>query len=198
MSESFETTNVPDYPQMPLNQFLDSVASDEPAPGGGSVAATAVALAGCLSAMVARFSHKDDPDAGKLAGQAEDLRQKAEPLIRADAEAYRNVLAAYRLPHDTEDREERIHAALSEAADVPLSIAEAGAEIAELAARLAQKGNANLKEDAITAILLAEAGVCSAAGLVKTNAPGEDDRPQRAEKLAGATADLRAKARGTE
>lgn len=195
MRELVETPeDIPDYLQMPLDQFLDSVASGEPAPGGGSMAAVVVALAAGLSAMVARFSCEEDPNANRLAERAENLRRKVGPLARADAEAYGRVLSAYRLPREQEDRKERVQTALSKAADVPLSIAEVGAGVAELATHLLEKGNPNLKGDAVTAILLAEAGVCAAVRLVRINTPDEDDRLRRAKKLASTAADLRAKA----
>jgi formiminotetrahydrofolate cyclodeaminase len=46
----------PDYLNLSLGEFLDRVASGGPAPGGGSVAAVAVALAAGLSGMAARLS----------------------------------------------------------------------------------------------------------------------------------------------
>ncbi len=160
------------------------MASDEPAPGGGAAAAVAVALAAGLSGMAARLSANHLADATGLAEQADHLRQRVAPLAQEDATAYGHVLAAYRTPDDgdPEVRQERIRTALSGAADVPLAIAEAGAEVAEVAARLAREGNPNLRGDAVAAALLAEAGVRAAAVLVEINTTaGEisDDRVER-------------------
>ena len=174
------------YLEEPLAGFLDSVASGEPAPGGGAVAAVAVALAAGLSGMSARLSADHLDDADELVERAERLRQRAAPLAQEDARAYGRVLAAYRVPDDGGDpevRRERIRTALADAADVPLDIAEAGAEVAEISARLAREGNPNLRGDAVAAALLAEAGVRAAAGLVEidTEAGGiSDDRVRRA------------------
>ena len=181
------TETVPGYTELPLGHFLDMVASREPAPGGGASAAVAVALAAALTGMAARFStgHLDDAEA--IAGKAEELRSRVMPLARADAAAYGRVLDAYRIPHDDEEeRRRRIREALSEAADVPLSIAEVGAEVAGKAARLVEEGNPNLRGDAMTATFLAGAGVRAAATLVEINVSAGgagDDRFSRVDQL---------------
>jgi len=178
----------PDYLDLPLGEFLDRVASDSPAPGGGSVAAIAVALAAGLAGMAARLSTGQLCDAPELADQADTLRHRVAPLARTDAESYGRVLDAYR---DPEDRTARVRDALSEAADVPLAVAEAGSEVASIASRLAEEGNTNLRGDALTAILLADAGVRAASALVGINlssANVDDDRPRKANSLVNKTA----------
>jgi formiminotetrahydrofolate cyclodeaminase len=130
--------------------------------------------------MAARFSEKHLGGSSELAARAEELRKRALPLAREDAESYRRVISAYRLPRDEdpERREREIREALSGAAGVPLEVTEVGAEAAELAARLARSGNPNLKGDAVAAALLAEAAVRAAANLAEINlsgAKGGDD-----------------------
>lgn len=121
------TDAVPNYAELPLGRFVDMVASREPAPGGGASAAVAIALAAALTAMAARFSADNLADAETIAERAEELRNKVMPLAQADAAAYGRVLDAYRTPRDDDEkRRRRIREALSEAADVPLSIAESG------------------------------------------------------------------------
>jgi methenyltetrahydrofolate cyclohydrolase len=178
----------PDYMKAPLGEFLDLVASREPAPGGGAAAAVAVALAAALSAMSARFSTEHLADADGLAGRADELRSGVARLARADAAAYGRVLEAYRNPSDVSEGERRlgIREALSEAADVPLAIAGIGAEVVGISARLAEEGNPNLKGDAFTAVELAAAGVHAATTLVEINisSGGADDgRLSRAAEL---------------
>jgi methenyltetrahydrofolate cyclohydrolase len=182
MDSSPENTTS-EYLDLPLRTFLDLVASDNPAPGGGSVAAVAVALAAGLSGMAARLSAGQLAD--ELAARADALRRRVAPLAEADAESYGRVLAAYREP-DSETRRERASDALSGAADVPLAVAEVGSEVAGIAARLVEEGNPNLEGDAIAALLLAEAGVRAATVLVEINlssANMEDDRLGRANEL---------------
>lgn len=182
------------YLEQPLDGFLDSVASGKPAPGGGAVAAVAVALAAGLCSMAARLSADHLADAADLVERTERLRQRVAPLAQEDATAYGRVLAAYRTPDggDPDGRRERVRRALSGAADVPLAIAETGATVAEMAARLAREGNPNLRGDAVAAALVAEAGTRAAAVLVEINMTvGEiaDGRLERAGELAARAAE---------
>jgi formiminotetrahydrofolate cyclodeaminase len=189
MNPSPENT-APDYLDLPLGEFLDRVASDRPAPGGGSVAAVAVALAAGLAGMAARLSSAQLTDAPELAGRADAARLKVAPLARTDAESYGRVLEAFREP-DPEARAARAGDALSAAADVPLAVAEAGDEVVGIASRLAEEGNPNLEGDALAAVLLAGAGVRAAAKLVEINlsaAGADDDRLKRANDLVDTTA----------
>jgi methenyltetrahydrofolate cyclohydrolase len=179
-----------EYLDLPLRAFLDLVASGGPSPGGGSVAAVAVALAAGLSGMAARLSAAQLADADGLADRADVARRRVAPLARADAESYGRVLDACR-ESDSETRRERVSDALSGATDVPLAVAEVGNEVAGIAARLVEEGNPNLEGDAIAAVLLAEAGVRAAAALAEINlssANVDDDRLGRAHELVDKTA----------
>ena len=183
---------VPDYAELSLGRFLDMVASREPSPGGGASASVAVALAAALSSMVARFSTEHLTDAGALAEQSEKLRSEALALARDDAAAYGRVLDANRDSHGVGEKKrwQGVRKALTEAADVPLSVAGIGVEVVGNAARLAEEGNPSLRGDAVAAVALAEAGVRAAAALVEINVmdgAADDGRLSRA-------ADLRATA----
>ena len=196
------TDAVPNYAELPLGRFMDMVASREPTPGGGASAAVAVALAAALTAMAARFSADHIADAETIADRAEELRNRVMPLAQADAAAYGRVLDAYRTPRDDDEkRRRRIREALSEAADVPLSIAEVGVEVAGNAARLVEEGNPNLRGDAVTAAALAKAGVRAAATLVEINVSAggaDDDRLSRVDQLLATMAAAQEVVEGTE
>ncbi len=173
--------------QEPVERFLDRIASAEPAPAGGSVAAVAVAMAAGLVAMAARLAH-EWPKAHEVVGRAEALRSRMATLALADEDAYAKVTEALRLPPDSPSRAAELEAALSGAADVPLAVAEAAAEVTVLAALVAQEGNDRLRGDALVAAELAEAGARGAAQLVAINLAGRDDpRVRRAQDLAAAT-----------
>jgi methenyltetrahydrofolate cyclohydrolase len=190
MDPSSDNT-APDYLDLPLREFLELVASGSPAPGGGSVAAVAVALAAGLAGMAARLSTGQLTDAATLADHADASRRRVAPLARADAESYGRVLEALRLPRDSQTRTERIRDALSGAADVPLAVAEAGSEVADIAARLVEEGNPNLEGDAMTAVFLANAGVHASAALAGINlssADVQDERLGRSRELVDQTA----------
>jgi formiminotetrahydrofolate cyclodeaminase len=171
----------------PLEQLFDRIASDEPGPAGGSVAALAVAMAAGLVAMAARLA-REWPQASEVVERAETLRSRVATLAMADAEAYANVLEALRLPRGSAAREATVAEALSRAADVPLAIAEAASEVATLAALVAQAGSAHLRGDAVVAAEIAEAGVRGAAELVVINLGNRDEaRVRRAKELAAKT-----------
>lgn len=174
------------YLEGTLGRFLDQVSSKQPAPGGGAAAAVTVAMAAGLVAMAARFAVDHLADATDVVSCAEVLRRRVAPLAQADADAYRDYLAATRLPREPrpEVRRRQVRAARSRAAEVPLTVAEIAADVAGMAAVLAAGGNPNLRGDAITAALLAEAGAWSAACLVEINVGAGDERAVRAGNLA--------------
>ncbi|MGH9039550.1 MAG: cyclodeaminase/cyclohydrolase family protein [Acidimicrobiia bacterium] len=159
-----------------LGRFLELVASDLPAPGGGSVAAgsvaaTTVALAAALVAMVGRLSGKQLDDAPAIVASAERLLVQALVLADEDAAAYGEVRAAYALPKegDPEGRRRQIRQAFEGATEVPLEITRLASESAVLAARLLQDGNRNVEGDSKTAVLLARAAAQASATLVELN-----------------------------
>ena len=171
-----------------MQEFLASLAAGTPAPGGGAAIAVACAFAAALVEMAGELSR--DHDAGtrmsELRERAAAARSKVARLADDDAVAYGRVIDAQRLPAEHPSRQERIAGALSEAADVPLAIAQEAAELAELAAELAAAGNPNLRGDALAAVFLAEAAGQAAARLVEINlaAADGDARTDRARALA--------------
>jgi formiminotetrahydrofolate cyclodeaminase len=175
-----------------LGDVLAHIASEVPSPAGGSAAAIAVALGAGLTAMCARNSREGWPEARGATAQAEALRSRIEPLAQADAEVYENALAAFRLPEllEPEVRNATLGVALERAAAIPLAIAEVGADVAELAADLAQNGNPDVRGDAVAGAMLAEAGTRAAAHLVRINlgAAPDDLRVTRATAVADAAA----------
>ena len=156
-----------------LTAFLDQAAARQPAPGGGSAAALTVALSAGLTAMAARFSAAQVADCQELAIAADQLRHRAAALVDEDARAYQAVLDTRR---ECGAGSSTAREAVQHAAIVPLRICELAGQTATLAARLAADGNPNLRGDAITAAILAEAAARSAASLVRINiAAGASD-----------------------
>jgi methenyltetrahydrofolate cyclohydrolase len=162
----------------PLGELLDTLAGEDPSPGGGSAAAIAVAMAAGLVAKVARASHGYWDEAGGVIGQAESFRARVAPLAQADAEAYDEALSALRGRGELAERyrDQQLRAALERSAEIPLRIAEAGCDLACLGALLVENGNPEVRIDAAAATILAESGARVAAQLVETNlGAGEDD-----------------------
>jgi len=159
-----------DLSALPLQDLLDELASDEPAPAGGSAAAAAVAMAAALVEMGARRSTSWE-DAAGVAAQARSIRLRAVPLVQSDADAYAASLAALAAVDEAPGpgRDEAIASALTGAADVALAIAEAGTDAAYLAELVADRGEPSGRDDAQAAAILAEAGTRVAAALVAAN-----------------------------
>jgi len=181
-----ENGGAPSYLAMPLDGVLAAFADAGPAPGGGSAAVIAVALAAALCTMTARLS-PDLAGADAMAAETQSIRDDLAPLCDEDPRTYLRVIAAHRSPPtpDPAARTNRITAALSEAAAMPMAVIEAGARLARLAAQLAEEGNPNLRGDAVAAAVLAGAGVEAAAALVRINLAGRpgDDRLVQARTL---------------
>ena len=158
-----------------LSRALSAVGgASRPPPSGGSVAAAAGALAAALTRMVAgltagrpKYAHVN-VEMREIAQRAGALSEQLLELVKRDAAACEEVGVAYRLPKETEGavvvRAAAIHRALLPAIEAPLEIARAAANVTELAADLAARGNINAVADAAVAALLAES-VCKAAML---------------------------------
>ena len=161
--------------------FLDLLASDSPAPGGGSAAALAASLGAALASMVARLSvgrekyASVDGDMRRVLNEAETLRETLHAQVLVDAKAYDGVMAAMKMPKKSDaekrDRAAAIEAAGKHAADVPLQSARLSLRAARLAAEAAEKGNRNAASDACVAVLLARAGLRGACFNVRINVP---------------------------
>lgn len=166
--------------------FTADVASNAPVPGGGSVVALTGSLAAALAQMVAgltvgrkKYAAVED-EMKELGLRASSLVRRLRQLKDEDAAAYTLVSNAYKLPKDTPEQEKErtaaIQAGLMKAAEVPLETARFCAEVAELAAICAEKGNTNAASDAGVAALLAEAAAKGAAYNVRINVVGMPDQ----------------------
>ena len=182
-----------DWLDEPLARFVERIGEETPAPGGGSTAAVVIAMAAALVEMAARFSRAWE-GAEDAAVRALQLRERALPLARRDAEAYEAVLQAAKAPGA--GREAELSAALAGASVVPLELAELGSDVAELAAAVVSFGKIGLRGDAAAGAVLAAAGARIAANLVAINLAGSpgDERVDRAAALAVAAADSAAAA----
>jgi formiminotetrahydrofolate cyclodeaminase len=108
--------------------------------------------------------------------RAAALRALALSLAEQELHAYEPVLEAQRRGDP-----DAVAEALSRAADSPLAIVRAAAEVAELGASVAQAGKEALKGDALVGVDLAEAACRAAGRLVSINLAGEPGDPRLAE-----------------
>ena len=162
-----------------VTEFLEHTASAEPLPGGGCTAALSAALAASLTEMVAnltigrkKFQAVED-EMKKIAKTAADLRKKLQNDIDNDAQAYREVLAAFKLPKTTDgekkQRSSAIQQAFKTAATVPLGVARDALTIMDLASRAIAQGNQNAVSDGAVGVLASRTAALAALYNVKIN-----------------------------
>ena len=166
--------------------FLDELATGTATPGGGAAAAYAAAMGAALCEMVARLTvgkkKYADVEARmmEIIVEADELRKKLTDGVQQDSAAFDAVMAALRLPKDTEAqqtaRAEAIEAATIRAAEVPLEAARLATRVIELAAELAETGNSNAVSDCGSAGALAGAGLHAASLNVRINAAQVKDQ----------------------
>ena len=171
---------------MTLTGFADELASDSPAPGGGSIAALCGSLSAGLSTMVAGLTWSKKgmeaarPVMEELGCRGQNLKDWFMDAVDRDTDAFRQVLAAMRLPRSTDaDKAARttaIEAANQYATQVPLDVLERSAVAADLALCVARDGNPNSVSDAGVAGACALAAAEGAAMNVLINAPSLTDR----------------------
>ena len=183
---SVEADNPPRLQRMNLREFANELSSDSPAPGGGSVASLAGALAAGLAAMVSNLT------AGKKGYEAhrelmlrvgvEGQRLKDEFLydIDRDTDAFNEVMAAMKLPKKT-DEEKAARAAAMEAANkgatlVPLGVLQRCVPALELAREMARHGNRNSISDSGVGGLMGRAAAEGAWYNVLINLKGLEDK----------------------
>jgi len=165
-----------------LGDYLDMVASDAPAPGGGSVAGVVAALAAALGAMACRLSGERDIDGERRLPPAlvdalarlDEARGGATRLAALDERAYAAYRAAASMPRDDDAqraaRRRAMHDALVEATDVPLALVAASLAILEALAPVIRLGKPSVRADADLAVLLATAAARGALLNVRGNA----------------------------
>jgi len=183
---------------MTLTAFADELSADSPAPGGGSVAALAGALAAGLATMVANLSHakkgfEDRREAlERIAVRGQEIKDRLVAAVDADTAAFDRYLAALRLPRATEEEKATRKTALDEATigtiEVPLITLEATPEIVELCREVAAIGLPASLSDAGTGAETARAAASGAYQNVCINLPGLSDPRARAVLLARADA----------
>ncbi len=164
---------------MTLEQFANVVASNEPVPGGGSVAAVCGMLSAALSEMVANLTIgkkkyvEHEKEMFEIKEKASQLKSKLMDYIEKDSNAYNTVMDAYRLPKETPEEKEIRKLAIEEgsklAAAIPLEVAYTSYEIMHLAEAVVLRGNSNAITDALVAAMLTRTAVLSALLNVRVN-----------------------------
>lgn len=162
-----------------LVEFIDKTASNDPVPGGGSIAALSGAISSALAVMVANLTIgkkkyvEVEADMVKVKELAETYKNEFVNLIDEDAKAFDLVMAGFKLPKETDEeklaRKNAIQDGLKEAARVPYMVAEKAFEIMELSEKVVVMGNSNAVTDGMVSAMMARTAVLSAILNVKIN-----------------------------
>ena len=169
-----------------LQSFLDALASNAPAPGGGAAAALMGATGAALVSMVCNLTLGKpkyaavEADIRALLEKSQALRARVMKMMEDDQAVFKTLMLAYGLPKQTDEekanRRMAIQDALRQATEVPLACARACADVITLSREAAEKGNLQVISDAGVAVAAAEAGLKSAALNVWINVPSIEDK----------------------
>jgi formiminotetrahydrofolate cyclodeaminase len=181
-----------------LSNYLEELASDSPTPGGGAWAAVSAAAGASLVAMVARLTVRKKGFEGvadrmrAIAEECDDERYALLALADKDAEAYQDVMAAYKLPKTTPEEQHTwattLQKALERAADIPLEVARRSVYLMSLAEETLTSGNPNAASDALSAATSLHAAALSALANVDINAITFIDKTRQQELADSANA----------
>ena len=171
--------------EMTVEGFLDTLASDAPAPGGGSAAALSGALGAALVSMVCELTRgkekyaQHEALATETGCKAKTLMSSLMECVQKDTSAFDGVIAALKMPKGTDGekaaRSDAIQAAYKVAIASPEEIAEQCLEVMRLAKGMLHKCNANAASDLSVAALSAQAGLLGALENVAINLPSIKD-----------------------
>jgi glutamate formiminotransferase/formiminotetrahydrofolate cyclodeaminase len=148
-------------------EFVNELASDSPAPGGGSVAALNGALSAGLSAMVGNLTYSKPKYKAvrKEMIQTSVKGQKQKDFflnaIDADTDAFNRIMDAFSMPKGTDEektvRNSAIQEATKEATLIPFSVLKESLNTVKLALVMTREGNQNSLSDSGVAGLTASA-----------------------------------------
>jgi len=182
--------------------FLDELASESPAPGGGSAAALACAAGASLACMVGKltvgkkkFLALPDAERSAFIGAAASFEPLRDHFVRAideDARSFDAVMDAFRLPKatdaETSVRNVAVANAYRGAIAVPMKTAERAAAGISRLATILRNANRSCLSDLGSAALLLSAGLAGAVMNVEINLSGipvEAERDDYREKALG-------------
>ena len=177
-----------------VKDFVAELASDSAAPGGGSAACVAGALGAGLGAMVSRLTigKKGYEEVEALfiekCAQLDELHLQLTKLIDDDANAFNGVMAAFKLPKETDEdkakRSAKIQEEYKQAALVPMQTARACKKVLDNLLDIGIQGNKNALSDIAVGALNALTGLKGAALNVEINLPSIKDETFKAEMKA--------------
>lgn len=164
---------------MNVKEFLAETASNAPVPGGGSIAALSGAISAALAEMVSNLTigkkgyEEAEAEMKEIAEKAAAFREELIADIDRDSNSFNEVMAAFKLPKNTEEeiaaRKAAIQEGYKKAALVPLEVAKRAFDMFDMIAMVVEKGNKNAVTDGAVSAMMARTAVLSALYNVKIN-----------------------------
>lgn len=156
-----------------VREYIANVASGDPTPGGGSVAALVGSLGGALTSMVNNltvgkkaFEELSEEVKNQILNNAKEIEKLTEALgkiVDEDTKAFDKVMVAFKLPRETDAdkaaRSQAIQDGYRIALEVPLRAAEKCLNLLKLQDIFAKYGNVNAITDVGVGTLLAYSGL---------------------------------------
>ena len=180
------------FTKMSCEEFVDILASKEPAPGGGGASALVGAVGTALGNMVGSLTVGKkkyaavQEDILALKAKADALQKEFIDLVAKDAEAFVPVSKAYGMPTETEEQKAEkarvMEAALDTACSVPMTIMEKCCEAIQLHKEFAAKGSALAISDVGCGVVCCKAALMGASLNVFINTKSMANR-EKAEAL---------------
>lgn len=178
--------------ELKVSEFLSTLSSKQPVPGGGGASALAGALGNGLGQMVAnltigkkRYADVEEEIRGLLA-HMERLQRDFVVLADRDEEVFAPLAAAYGLPSGTEEEKANkakvMEARLLDATYVPLEIMEKAVEMLGVLDVLAVKGSRMAISDVGVGVQFVRTALLGAVMNVYINTKSMKDR-EKAEEL---------------
>lgn len=169
--------------EMTVEEFVNELASNSPAPGGGSVAALSSSLGAALASMVfsltvgKKIYNEYDDSKKKLIddslAEAGSLKERFLNLIDEDTKAFNKLMAAFKLPKNTDEekavRSQKIQEGYKGATEIPLKTARETMKIFDILKVASEFGNPNAVSDAGVGAMIAMTGLEGAVMNVRIN-----------------------------
>jgi formiminotetrahydrofolate cyclodeaminase len=177
------------FSSLPLGQFIESIASAQPTPGGGTAAAVTGAVGTALLVMVSSLPKTrtgSDVDKAALAearGRLVPIMNELQTSADRDAASFDAVLAAFRLPKGTDEekatRRVKVQEAYREATEAPLATLRLAVGALDEAEAVARHGVASAASDVGVGSGLLLAAAEGAAANVRINLTSLSDEAFR-------------------
>lgn len=181
--------------ELKVNEFISELASNSPAPGGGSVAALSASIAAALNSMVFNLTvgKKIYNEYNKEVQSKIDESLKCAltyssdylAIMEKDTAEFLSLMEAFKLPKGTEEeivlRKGKIKEGYLKSLQVPFELANKAYELYKHIELAAQYGNPNAISDAGVSALMLQASIEGAVLNVRINLTSIDDENYKEE-----------------